>query len=216
MSDFDKIHTNGLDNGYAKASVGEPVTGTQTAAPGRTEYIVGLQTLEVGKSIDSMETVSVSDAKQKLKIKTQSAEEVEVMGQMVYHVDIEHENCNVNFHTTGNVIQAIAEKLTSSLKYGASNMQADFYLKISKATEDQLTNSEGKTIKAFMINDDDFITYRVSFETFIKEFADNVKGASETVLPLGSVQGMLPESYKVGFCPGDNDANKATVALNFA
>jgi len=214
--EFDKIHTSGLDNGYAKAKVGQPVTGTQNAAPGRTEYIVGIQSIEVGKSPNDFQTVSISDAKQKLKIKTQTAAEVEVMGQLVYDIDIEHENCNVVFHTTGYVIEAITEKLTTGLKYNASNLQADFYFKLSKSTDDQLTNSEGKNIKAFMINDDDFIIYRVSYETFSKNYSDVVKGRTETQLPLGSTSGMIAESYKVGFCPSDDDAAKATVALNFA
>ena len=137
------------------------------------------------------------------------------MGQLVYNVDVEHEHCNVVLHTTGYVIQAIAEKLQSSFKYGASNLQSDFYLKLSKATDDQLTNSEGKTIKALMINDDDFITYRISYEVFSKEYSDEVKGRTETQLPLGSSSGMIAESYKIGFCPSDDDSAKATVSLNF-
>ncbi|MDC0535902.1 hypothetical protein OAO18_08855, partial [Francisellaceae bacterium] len=180
-SNLDKVHTTGLDGHYVEAIMSDDVTGTQSAAPNEAEYIVGIKKIEVAKEADSFTAVSIDDDKEKLKLKTQEGTEEEVMGQFVGCASLSRDQVSFSIATTGNVIQAI-NKALQDLKYSANTLKTDFYLKISGATSDQLTNSEGKTISAFMVKDDDFIIVRMPYRYFLMTYANNVKGKTKTML----------------------------------
>ncbi len=207
----DIVHITGSNESDVTANFGyDTIISTQSSQANNAPNVVGITSIEVGSSPDDLAAISIDDGKQKLKLNTDGTE-IEVLGQLIQQANIEGNRAELSILTSGYVVSAIANKMGE--KYSASNMGDDLYIKISGATEQQLRNETGDRIKSFMINDDDYLLYRMTYKFFRQQVFANIKKGNIGSIILG-VDNIETVAYSVGFCIDDDAANKAIVQYN--